>query len=67
MSREAGRTRALLNAARLRHVLEARERVELLGCAIVPVEDVGEAPTDTVQPRVRRTTMSGREAPRHDA
>jgi len=34
MSREAGRVRALVNAARLQFLLESRDRIELLGLAI---------------------------------
>jgi hypothetical protein len=38
MSREAGRVRALENAARLKHLLEARDRVELFGYALARPE-----------------------------
>jgi len=40
MSREAGRVRALLNAARLQHLLEAHDRIELLGLAVAKVTPV---------------------------
>jgi len=36
MSREAGRVRALLHAARLQFLLETGDRVELLGYALAP-------------------------------
>jgi hypothetical protein len=50
MSREAGRLRALQNAARLEWLLQSRERLELLGLAIVPLAP--EPPTRPSAPRV---------------
>lgn len=50
MSREAGRLRALQNAARLEWLLQSRARLELLGQAIVPLAP--ETPTRPAEPRV---------------
>jgi hypothetical protein len=63
MSREAGRVRALLNAARLQHLLEAHDRVELLGYAMAEAEpsvaDVppAESPVARVSPAHERNGL----------
>jgi hypothetical protein len=63
MSREAGRVRALVNAARLRHLLDAHDRVELLGYALARSEAVAvpaggpPAPTARLDPPPERATV----------
>jgi hypothetical protein len=44
VSREAGRARALLNAARLQSLLESRDRIELFGYAIAQPTEPTSAP-----------------------
>jgi hypothetical protein len=57
MSREAGRLRVLENARRLRHLLEAHDRVELLGLAIAktdaPTVDATQRSAPESRPRFR--------------
>jgi hypothetical protein len=67
MSREAGRVRALLNAARLQHLLEAHDRVELLGYAIAVAEPSGANVPQAKSPVVRTSPTQERQGLRLDA
>jgi len=59
MSREAARVRALWNAARLQHLLQHHDRVELLGQAIAKVESPAPAETGRGIPQRRAREMNG--------
>jgi hypothetical protein len=54
MSREAGRIRAQANAERLRLLLESRDRVELLGQALVRLDRLQQAAQRGPAPPPRR-------------
>ncbi|MCX7059056.1 MAG: hypothetical protein WCH32_17550 [Pseudomonadota bacterium] len=54
MSREAGRVRAQVNDERLRLLLDSRDRVELLGHALVRLDRLNTTRTPDLRARPRR-------------
>ena len=54
MSREAGRVRAQVNAERLRLLLDSRDRVELLGHALVRLNRLNTTRTPNLRATPRR-------------